>query len=172
MKIISIFVAKLFAFQYPEETKDEYTRLINTWNNPEYLVEYAEKNSSYLPTHLSIEDFIEEIMEEAENLEEMFLFHSKGNFQTFNICFQPLHNTEFRHKILSLQKKKYKYLRLYAIKIDDNCFVITGGAIKLTRTMQEHPDTNIELIKLERCKNYLQNNSVFDNDSFFELITE
>jgi len=172
MRIITIFAKKLFAFQYPQETKDEYVRLLDMWNDPEYLVKYAENNKSYIPLYLSIEDFVEEIMEDVEILEETLISHSKGKFQTLDICFQPLHNIEFQHKILSLQKKKCKYLRLYAIKIDANCFVITGGAIKLTRTMQEHPDTNIELLKLERCKNYLQNNNIFDDDSFYELTTE
>ena len=172
MKIITIFAEKLFAFQYPQETKNEYVRLMDMWNDPEYLVKYAIDNEAYLPIYLSIEDFVEKIMEDVENLEETLISHSKGEFQTFDICFQPLHDTEFRHKILSLQKKKCKYLRLYAIKIDENCFVITGGAIKLTRTMQQHPDTNIELVKLEQCKSYLQNNNIFDNDSFYELTTE
>ena len=61
---------------------------------------------------------------------------------------------------------------MYAIRIDTNCFVITGGAIKVTRTMQQHPETNNELQKLEKCKNYLQSKGVFDDASFFEIIGE
>lgn len=29
------------------------------------------------------------------------------------------------------------WLRLYAIKLEPGCYIITGGAIKLTRTMEE-----------------------------------
>lgn len=39
MKIIPIFGNRLFAFKYPEETEDEFTRLFNLWNDLEYLEE-------------------------------------------------------------------------------------------------------------------------------------
>lgn len=34
--------------------------------------------------------------------------------------------------------------------------MITGGAIKLTRTMQEREHTNEELIRLKQVRNYLK----------------
>jgi hypothetical protein len=49
-------------------------------------------------------------------------------------------------------------------------FVVTGGAIKLTRTMSEHPDTVKELSKLNRCKEYLNSMGIFDDHSFFETL--
>ena len=61
---------------------------------------------------------------------------------------------------------------MYAIKIDANCFVITGGAIKMSQAMQDHPDSNNELAKIKAAKEYLQENSIFDIDSFYELINE
>ena len=56
--------------------------------------------------------------------------------------------------------------------LDENCFVITGGAIKMSQKMQDHPDTNNELEKLMEARRYLKSNDVFDDDSFFELLTE
>ena len=56
-------------------------------------------------------------------------------------------------------------LRIYAIKIESNCYIITGGAIKLTRTMQEHRDTLIELQKLNKLKNFLIHQGILDKDS-------
>jgi hypothetical protein len=47
--------------------------------------------------------------------------------------------------------------------------VITGGAIKLTRTMQERQHTKKELDKLNRCRDFLRGQDVFDADSFFEF---
>lgn len=73
--------------------------------------------------------------------------------------------------MLSLQKGKIKrnQLRLYAIKIDDDCFVITGGAIKMSQKMDEHEDTALELVKLNNARIYLNSKDVFNQDSFFEL---
>ena len=56
--------------------------------------------------------------------------------------------------------------------LEPNIYVVTGGAIKLTRTMQEREHTTIELEKLNRCKAYLQSQGVFDKDSFVELTYE
>ena len=61
---------------------------------------------------------------------------------------------------------------MYAIRIDNNCFVITGGAIKMSQKMQDHKDTQEELKKLNKAKDYLADNDVHDIDSFTELINE
>lgn len=171
MKIVPIFAEKLFAFHYDNEEFDEYKCLFDLWNDPEYiLINFAEENEKYiLQNNLSIDDFIYRVSYDAEDIEE-HLFKYKDH--KIDGCFQQLHNQEYKYKILSLQKKKCRFLRLYAIRIDENCFVITGGAIKLTKTMQEHSDTMKELEKMNQCKNYLQSNDVFDEDSFFEIITE
>ena len=56
------------------------------------------------------------------------------------------------------------WLRLYALKQDDNIYLITGGAIKLTRQMSERPHTLNELKKLESVRNHLLDNGVMDSE--------
>ena len=172
MKIVSIFAEKLFAFHYEGELLHEYSRLLELWNDPEYVFDFAEKNEDYIEQlGYSPDYFIESVLSDAELLEDLLLDYEHNDL-IIDGCFQPLYNEEYQCRILSLQKKKCKLLRLYAIRIDTNCFVITGGAIKITRTMQQHPDTNKELQKLNRCKSYLQSKDVFNEESFFEIIGE
>ncbi|MBK8833138.1 MAG: hypothetical protein IPN60_20280 [Saprospiraceae bacterium] len=57
---------------------------------------------------------------------------------------------------MSKQKARKNYLRLYAIRIDEDCFVITGGAIKLTHLMEDSPHTSKELTKLEKARSFLR----------------
>ena len=64
------------------------------------------------------------------------------------------------------------WLRVYAIRLEKNVFVITGGAIKLTHTMQDRLHTQEELNKLNQCRQYLLDNGVFDSDSFISMIEE
>jgi len=59
-----------------------------------------------------------------------------------------------------------------ALKIDDDCYLITGGAIKMSQKMGDHPDTAKELVKLQNARSYLNQNDVFDQDSFLELINQ
>src|SRR5699024_2725513 len=110
------------------------------------------------------------ILRDAEEIDN-YINRLNEDSEPYTFYFQPLQNSEFG-KILARQKGKRRknYLRVYAIKIDDNCFVITGGAIKMSQKMQDHPDTAKELQKLNQAKDYLSDNDVFDSDSFFELL--
>jgi hypothetical protein len=165
MEINRIFAENLFSFKFENEALNEYERLLEVWNDPEYLVNFVERNKSYLKG-CSLEEFVESVLDDALTLEHTL----KQYANSLNRFFQPLDNNEMRARLLSLQKRRCRYLRLYAIKIDDNMFVVTGGVIKLTRTMSEHPDTVIELTKLNRCKEYLKSMGIFDEYSFFETL--
>ena len=63
------------------------------------------------------------------------------------------------------------WLRLYAIRFEPNSYLITGGAIKLTRTMQEREHTLNELQRLEMVRNMLISEGVTDLDGFSDYIS-
>lgn len=86
--------------------------------------------------------------------------------------FKPLNNQEYNIVELSKQKGKKNYLRLFAIKIDKDCFVITGGTIKFHHLNKDRPHTDLEMKKIDRCREYLKNNNVFDANSFYEFLKE
>lgn len=68
--------------------------------------------------------------------------------------------------------KHASWLRIYAIKLNPGIYVVTCGAIKLTRTMQEREHTLKELVKMEKVRQYLVANNVIDDDSFTDFIKE
>jgi hypothetical protein len=166
MKIVTIFAEKLYSLQYDEKAEDEYSRLMNTWNDNEYLRQYAKQNHI-----VDVREFVADIRDAAEYIDDLLSKIAKSN-SPFEHFFMPLDNLQTRVKVLSLQKGKRYKLRIYAIKIDENLFVITGGAIKLVFRMSEHDDTQREKDKLEKAKTYFKHNNVFDNDSFYDLINE
>ena len=51
-------------------------------------------------------------------------------------------------------------------------YVVTGGAIKLTATMQEREHTVLELAKIEKVRNFLLDEKIIDDESFIEYIAE
>lgn len=167
MKIVRILADQLFAFQYEGEVDNEYDRLMELWTDISFLRAYAKENNI-----INVKKFVNTILQDAEDIQD-FLENINQNKEPYGFYFEPLQNSE-RNKILAFQKGKIKenILRYYAIKLDDNCFVITGGAIKMSQTMQEHPDTDNELKKLEKARAFLKENGVFDEDSFFELLIE
>lgn len=167
MKIVRIFAAQLFAFHYEIEADNEYDRLMDLWTDVEYLRGFAKKNNID-----KVHEFINDILQNVEEIQD-FLENISQNKQPYGFYFEPLQEAE-RTKPLAFQKGKIKMnrLRFYAIKLEGNCFVITGGAIKMSQKMQEHPETDKELTKLKAARTYLKENGVFDDDSFYELLTE
>lgn len=173
MKIVAIFADQLFSFVYRNKDTDawnlnEYDRLMELWTDVEFLRKYAKINGVKNPSKFSRERLAN--AEEIQDLLEDITTQQKP----LEFYFRPLNDNETGIKILSLQKGKIKYngLRLYAIKIDENCFVITGGVIKMSHKMKHHPDSREELKKINQAKNFLQENDIIDKDSFFEFINE
>jgi hypothetical protein len=167
MKIVPIFADKLFAFHYKGEAVNEFDRLMDLWTDIAFLIDYLKENNI-----TNVKKIVKDILQDAEQIQD-FLDNISQNKEPYGFYFEPLQNSE-RNKLLAFQKGKIKenILRYYAIKLDENCFVITGGAIKMSQKMQEHTDTTNELKKLEKARAYLKQNGVFDEDSFFELLIE
>ncbi len=171
MKIVPIFADKLFAFHYAGEEDNELKRLLNLWNDTFYLFQFLKANKNDIG-HNNIEYLIGKISDDANTMDELLYKLATHPNQKLESFFKQLHNSEYQFKILSLQKGRKNYLRIYALKIDDNCFVVTGGAIKFTHLMEDRPHTLIELQKLQHAKQFLDNKGVFDSDSFFEFLIE
>ena len=93
--------------------------------------------------------------------------------------FRPLENSRYADVLLGKEKARLQntvrhasWLRIYAIKLEPGIYVITGGAIKLTRTMQEREHTLLELGKMEKVRNFLLEQRVVDKDAFIDYMSE
>jgi hypothetical protein len=173
MEIVNIFAPSLFAVQYKGEKMNELRRLLNQWNDTAYLFDFLKEHKADKPRNITVENLIEQISEDANDIDDTLNAITTNQKLSLENFFKPLNNNEYRLDVqLSKQKGRRNYLRIYAIKIDSNCFLITGGAIKFTLKMQDREHTKKELLKIEKCKNYLKENGVNDEDSFFEFLNE
>ncbi len=174
MKIVNIFAHRLFAFHYKGEVDNEYDRLMNLWDDVEYIYNFLKENKADIPKHRTILQLAEFIIEDATEIDDVLMDITEETNKTLSHFFMPLHNSEGSVKVLSLQKGRQHCLRVYAIKIDQDTFVITGGAIKLPmqHLMKDRAHTITELQKLENAKSYFKENGVFDEASFFEFLKE
>ena len=166
--------------KHPDKEYDELTLLFQQWNDASFLLDFFIENLDDLKNYFRIERIstaIEDTFEDAKALEELILeFPYTENLDQL---FKPL--SQFDTKIQELSRGKARnwdrlqhpsWLRIYAIRLEPNVYVVTGGAIKLTATMQEREHTTIELKKLNQCRNYFLANDVFDKDSFMDLYKE
>ncbi len=172
MKIVPIFAEWLYAIQYDGEEENEYDRLLDLWMDISYLRSFA-KTADIIHDTAS---FVDQVAEDAEDIESFMDCVADGEIGLSNF-FKPLHNHEIGFRELSLQKgrpNRKSYLRLYAIEIAASppMFLITGGAIKLVRTMQEDETLMKEKSKLNAVRQFLKENHVFDSDSFQDFKME
>lgn len=184
LDIHTIVKNSLYAIVYDNTVGDVLTQIFDNWNDVEYLDGFFEEHESDLTDgfygNITIENAIEISIDEAEELEEVLLeIAEKGktdqseNLQTI---FKPLHNNEAqKYPIPSHQKSKVKpnnksWLRIYAIRIEPNIFIVTGGAIKLTKTMNEREHLLQELGNLQTAKEYLIENQIIDSDSITDFL--
>lgn len=179
MEFVRIFEDSdhLWAVQSPEKDADELTLLFRNWTNGEYLLDFFMDNIDDLKSYFHIEridEAINDTFEDAEALQELVL--EIPFTDNLDELFMPLDLSDNRSREITREKARNwdrsrhaSWLRIYAIRLEPNVYVVTGGAIKLTRTMQEREHTLIELNKLDQCKNFLKANGVFDRDSFVGL---
>ena len=77
-----------------------------------------------------------------------------------------------KEKAKGLIRSHPSWLRLYAVKLQSNRYLITGGAIKLTATMQEREHTLEELRKLNKVRDNLLKEGIIDYEGFKSMIDD
>lgn len=170
----------LWAVRYEGDDDNALRKVFNQWNDPEWLWDFFTENMADLEAYFKITDLnqaIYDTMDDSGELECLILDISPD--ADLDALFRPLEN--YRTTEMTLGKEKARlhnrpahtsWLRLYAIKLEQGCYIITGGAIKLTHTMSERTHTLRELSKMERVRNLLLENGVIDNEGFEDYIKE
>ena len=165
MKIIPIFDKdnKLLSFIYEENDVCEFERLFDLWNDIEYLESFFHDNESYLRDSYwdgkSKDYLVRKTREIANDFEDKLIEYENvaddDQIRFLQELFEPLGQSDVTTEVLTKSKAKEFWLRIYALKVDRSTYIITGGAIKLTKRMEDHEATKLELRKLEKCRNWL-----------------
>jgi len=165
---------RLWAAWYDGETENALYTLFEQWNDVVWLRTFFKNNMDDLASYFRITDVNEAIydtIEDSDKLQCLILDISPD--ADLDKLFRPLENSRFADMLLGKEKARLRnasrhasWLRIYAIKLEPGIYVITGGAIKLTRTMQEREHTLKELAKMEKVRRFLLDNNIIDKDSF------
>ncbi len=173
-KLVEIVDESLYALHYSDEGKDELSRLIDSWTDPLWLQRFFEEHKIDLLSGfwqgMSVKQAIIITRKEAIRLRKTLIAYAKRGkierTETLSTIFKPLYNNPTRIEAFEKNKavggQKKSWLRIYAIRIERNLFIITGGAIKLTPTMNEREHLLIELQKLEEAKVFLSDDENAD----------
>ncbi|MBL0740787.1 hypothetical protein [Chryseolinea lacunae] len=144
---------------HPSTGKDELVNAFEKWKDVFWLRQFFMTYRLDLMAYdsaMTVKRAIRETTDEADAFYDDLVSMAKNSAEQLSKLFKPLDNREVDGLPYEFQrlKGKRRWLRLYALKYGDS-YVITGGAIKLTRGMRERPHLKLELIKLERVKLFL-----------------
>ena len=171
---------RLWAVCYEGAEDNALDAVFNQWNDVLWLREFFKANIDDLVSYFKITDVndaIYDTIEDSDKLECLILDISPD--ADLDKLFRPLENSRIDEKLLSTEKARIpnrphhaSWLRIYAIKLEPGKYIITGGAIKLTATMQEREHTLRELQNMEKVRQFLIANNVIDEDAFQDYLKE
>ncbi|MCO6024280.1 hypothetical protein NG821_00195 [Prevotella cerevisiae] len=168
---------RLWAVRYDGCIDNVLDKLFDQWNDIDWLRNFFRNNMNDLTSYFHITDVNEAIadtIEDSGRLECMIMDLSPS--ADLDTLFRPLNNYQTSAMLLDKEKARLKryihhtsWLRIYAIRLSEGAYIITGGAIKLTATMEERTHTATELKKMECVRNFLLAEGIVDNESFIDF---
>jgi hypothetical protein len=171
---------RLWAVRYDGAEDNVLVTIFEQWNDVQWLREFFKANIDDLVSYFKITDVndaIYDTLDDSDRLECLILDISPE--ADLDKLFRPLENSRIDERLLSKEKARIKnrpyhasWLRVYAIKLEPGKYIVTGGAIKLTATMQERNHTLQELINMEKVRQFLIENHVIDEDAFVDYLNE
>ena len=179
MRFEELVKGKLWAVRDENEDCHALEILLDHWNDVIWLNAFFVENQIDLLSYysVSIEEAIMQTIEDSDKLENMLLKLAEDD--DLERLFRPLDNNETSNSLLQKDKARLQerprhssWLRIYAIRLSNGAYIITGGAIKLTRTMAEREHTQAELDRIEKVRNYLLSEHIIDDESFIDYIAE
>ncbi|MES2681053.1 MAG: hypothetical protein V4635_14260 [Bacteroidota bacterium] len=184
MKIISIFDTEnssLFAYQMIGAKQDLFSKAFNNWSDTKYLLKFFEENKGDLYKWYDENELMEtavlETIKEANSYRSKFLRASDKKYGIkLDSMFVNLHRGE-SEEVELMQKKSPgfstpSWLRVYAIRIESNCYLVTGSMIKLKAKMQENKDGLNQLKNIKFVKEFLEKNRLKTKNDIIKYIAD
>ena len=182
MEIIAIFEPYIYSIKYEGKTENEFDRLLAEWNDVESVTNFLEENRSFLKTEIwkavpNPESAAHQVMDEAAALEMLFnelaQLTVQGKEPDFDSQFKFL-DGKYKFEMEYVPMKSYgtqnpSLIRLYAIKMAPNTYLITGGGIKLADTIQNSPGLKEYVIQdIDRVRTWLKMNGILDAEDMIK----
>ena len=180
MKIEAIYPPYIYSIKYDDQKVNEFERLLEEWRDLDKMIAFFEENSEYLKADIwaavsEPEAAVDQVANEADDLEILLsdLFNNAESHEQpdFDDYFKYL-NGRYRFDYEYVPMKSYgrcspSLIRLYAIKLKANLYIITGGGVKLCKTIQESPGLKDHVMQnIMAVKSWLKDNDIYTEEEF------
>lgn len=181
MEIKSIFALQntnesLYTVVFDTSKESAYDDFYETYRNVDFLEDYFEKNKErlqYLHPNITVTDAVLSTIDEVEELHGYLIeLTNQETNDDLEYLFKPFHNKFIKEKLTESKAYgvyKKSWIRLYAIRVDYNLYVITGGGIKLVRATQDDALLNQEVERMEFVRDYLLKEGIISEDEIKEF---
>ncbi len=182
MEIREIYQDCLYSIKFDETDTDEYSRVLALWKDLDYLVDFFKVNAKEVDKPFwrevglnpktpiaSAERVASEAIALAAHIHALARNAKDDNIPDFEDFFHPLGGKYSYVRELEPHKSygtfKPSLLRLYAIRLDRNIYLIVFGGIKLGSTIQNSPGLKEQVFKrIDNVISFLKANGIFDGD--------
>lgn len=176
MTFDEIIEEKLWSVRYDDQNANELERVLDEWGDVELLSDFFSMHFDDLAYFnvTTIEDAVNDTLDDRDTLERVIL-DSRTDLEKL---FKPLDNRvglpkEIEQMKAKGEKKRHpSWLRIYAIRLTDGKYIITGGAIKLTKEMRDREHTSHELVKIDKVRRFLLEKGIIDDAGFIDYLAE
>ena len=190
MKIVEIIPPYLYSMQYDDVSLDEYHRVFRDWHEVGYLADFFRLNAEYLeqPFWQGCFPEPEDAAKELALYMEQMLFGATalerhisqlaenakdGETPDFESYFHPLEG-KYIYEWRLIPMKGYgmgkpSFIRLYAIRMEENCYLIVYGGLKLADSIQSSPCLKTEVFKrIDQTLAYLKQEGITEQEDLNE----
>lgn len=177
MEIVSIYPPFLYSVQYDGDDLNVLFRLISTWKDIEAVKAFMDENKELLAhkiwKRITAYNAALQVLDEANGMDDMLRERAeraeRGMRPDLDDLFQYLDGI-YKYELQYPPMKLYgtghpPMLRLYAIKMCANTYLIVDGGIKLARTIQASPDIRTHVLQnVDLVRKWLKQNGIYDSD--------
>lgn len=171
---------RLWAVRYDGMKDNALNQLFEKWHDITWLQTFFKENINDLSAYFKITDVDKAIFDTIDDADRLAcLIMDISPDADIDKLFRPLDNNRTSEMTLGKEKARIRnrpehasWLRIYAIKLCKGIYIITGGAIKLTKSMQDREHTIKELKQMEKVRSFLLSNGIVDDDGFKDYLKE
>ena len=180
MDIEEIIPDRLYSIKYDDEDTAEYYRLFNKeWTDIDFLLDFFQSHEEFTKNHFwsflgnNPEIAVARVLKDAHKLEKhlkkLAVNSNNGDVPDLEEYFEILEGKYFYELEMTPMKgygvMETSFLRLYAIRISFNCFLIVYGGIKLNDKIQNSPVLKEKVFKkIDSVRRFLQEENIMDKD--------
>lgn len=165
-----IVADKLYALKTPDGS-DVFHRCFENWQDVLYLHDFFRQHAYALAFYkVDRKTAIRQVLSESKQFfsEILEIINTANHASPLDeTIFIPLHNGE-DFDLPIIETKAYGtisrkcYLRLYAIRLSDGCYIVVGGLIKTTRSLQGSAEGRKILQTLKNIASFLRKSNFED----------